>query len=189
VARIRVNIPNTVNCPHCHEPNPAQANACASCGKSLLVYIGPAEAIPRRLGLSSLMVLVAAIAPCLVVLRAEPALGVLMLLIIVPAVIRTFVAISTRKADGRPMPTDEKLATFAASLGIVWLIGVAAGIAFGGSYFVSSALIYTILSIFIFLPQSAMHDVWFMLPSMSLGLLAGLGVMYSLGRKLWRFQR
>jgi hypothetical protein len=182
----RVAIPPTVDCPHCREKNPASEDHCASCGKLLAIYIGPAETLPRRLGLGSLMLLVALVALCLVVMREEPALGVFMLLVSVPALIRTFAVVATRKADGRPMVVPEKVGTFAASAGIVWLIGLAAALAFGAVCFVLSVvwMLFTAVSPNGLPPVFFAWD-WSPVIILPLGGLAALAVIYYLGRILW----
>jgi hypothetical protein len=173
-----------VDCPHCREKNPVAAMACQACGKALTIYIGPAEAIPRRVGLGSLMLLVALVAPCLVVLREVPVLGVLLLVITVPALVRTLSAVSTRKSDGRPMITAEMLSTFGASLGIVWLIEIAALLAFGAASFV----LHSFWSIVAELWPHRFHPVdweWSLYLVIPPAVVMGVVVAFLLGRKLW----
>lgn len=126
----RIPFPPYVNCPHCTARNPAAGDRCDACGCPLTLYIGPPEHLPRRLDLGSLMVLIALVAVCLGITREVPALGVLLLAVTVPALLRTFVWIARQKGDGLTMLWPEKLGAFAASAGIVWLILVGTGAAF-----------------------------------------------------------
>ena len=126
----RIPFPPYVNCPDCSARNPAIGDRCERCGQPLTLYIGPPEHLPRRLGLGSLMVLIALVAVCLGLTREIPVLGVLLLAVAVPALLRTFVWIARQKGDGLTMLWPEKLGAFAASAGIVWLILVGAGAAF-----------------------------------------------------------
>lgn len=127
--------PELVNCPHCGVKNPAIEEDCRECGRRLTVFIGPPAKI-RRIGLGPLMLLIAEIAVCLAVLREVPVLGILMLLILMPAQVRTLVAVARRKADERPMRWEEALATFFTSMCLMLLISVAGLIAFGTTCFV-----------------------------------------------------
>jgi hypothetical protein len=108
-----------VNCPHCGAENPAREAYCCQCSKGLTLYIGPAQHLPRRFGVGSLMVLVASIAVGLGALRGAPLLGVLILLLIPPAVIRTTAVTSQRTADERPMSVDERMGVFFGSIGVI----------------------------------------------------------------------
>lgn len=181
----RITLPTTVDCPHCREKNLMSLTNCQSCGKSLLVYIGPAEVLPRRVGLGSLMLAVAVIAPCLVVLRDAPPLGAVLLLIIVPAMFRTLGAISTRESDGRPMIAAEKAATFAASLGIVWLMGLTAGLAFGAVYMIAATVLEFVAAIVPTGSPHLMSTPWGALVVAPVALLAAGAAIWFLGRKLW----
>lgn len=178
-------LPTTVDCPHCREKNLVSLTNCHACGKPLTVYIGPADVLPRRLGLSSIMLAVAVLAPCLVVLREVPPLGALLLLIAVPAMVRTSCAISTRISDGRPMISSEKVATFLASVGIVWLMGIAASLAFGAVFMIAGAAV-EFLSVI--LPTGSAHltdSPWGVIVIAPVATLAGLAVIRFLGRRLW----
>lgn len=183
--RRRITLPTTVDCPHCREKNSVSLTQCQACGKSLMVYIGPADVVPRRLGLGSIMLAVAVLAPCLVVLREVPALGVLLLLITVPAMVRTLCAISTRTSDGRPMIPSETLATFLTSMGVVWLMGFAALMAFGTVYMVAGMAVECLSVI---LPTGTPHlmsSPWGPIVVAPAATLAGLAVLVLLGRRLW----
>ena len=111
-----------VNCPHCGDENDASATTCGSCSRGLTVYIGPAHNLPRRFGLGPLMILVAVFAIGLGVLREMPGLGVAMLILLPPAVVRTAAFVTQRAEDGRPMLAGDKAYTFIASIGIMMVV-------------------------------------------------------------------
>lgn len=183
--RRRITLPMTTDCPHCREKNPVSASQCQACGKSLMVYIGPADVVPRRLGLSAIMLFVAVIAPCLVVLREVPPLGALLLFIMVPAMVRTLSAISTRVSDGRPMIPSEKAGTFLTSMGVVWLMGFSAVMAFGTVYVVAGMAVEFLAAI---VPGGSPHltsSPWGVIVVAPVATLAGLATLFFLGRKLW----
>ncbi len=100
------------------------------CAKGLTVYIGPAERLPHRFGVGSLMLLVASVGVGLGLFRALPLLGAVVLLLIPPALVRTMAATSQREGDGRPMSRDERMATFFSSLGITLGVLVCSLLAF-----------------------------------------------------------
>ena len=53
------------------------------------------------------------------VFQESPGLGILLVILVTPAVVATFVDAPTRRARGRPMTVWEKLGNFAAKAGIV----------------------------------------------------------------------
>ena len=73
----------------------------------------------RTFGLSTLMVMVALCAVFFGVFRESPGLGILLAIVLTPALGATFVKVMKREARGRPMTVLEKFGTFAASAGIV----------------------------------------------------------------------
>ena len=105
-----------VNCPHCGILNPATENTCQRCLKRLTIYIGPASSLPRRLGLGTLMTLVAVMAIGFGLFRIVPALGVLFLYLFTPATIRTLGVISQRDVDNQPLTAKEQVYVFFSSL-------------------------------------------------------------------------
>lgn len=144
----RIVIPPYVNCPHCGAQNPAAEPRCGSCGQSLTLYIGPVEHFPRRLDLGSLMLLIALVAVCLGITREVPVLGVFLLAVVLPALLRTFVWMRRAEGDGQALIWPEKFGAFAASTGVVWLIVLGTGVAFlvglalgtaGGAAFLQAA--------------------------------------------------
>jgi hypothetical protein len=175
-------MPELVNCPHCGVKNPAIEERCQECGRPLAVFIGPPAKV-RRFGLGALMLLIAEIAVCLAVLRALPGLGILMLLILVPAHVRTLVAVARRKADDRPMTWEETLRAFFGSMALILLIGVAAGIAFGTTCFAGFWGGYGLRSLW----SANSNDPlgWGFFFGVSLGSVAAFAVGVLLLRRLW----
>jgi len=90
----------------------------------------PRAGSPSSFNLSSLMLVVTLAAVCFGVFRAAPGLAVLLLIVVAPALFRTFVSGVRRKERGEKFGTAEKVLAFAGSLGIMLLIAVAAGISF-----------------------------------------------------------
>jgi hypothetical protein len=177
-----VPLPELVHCPHCGAKNPAIEEHCQECGRPLAIVIGPPAKV-RRLGLGALMLLIAEVAVCLAVMRELPGLGILMLLILVPAHLRTVVAVARRKADGRPMTREETVGAFVASMGLMVVIGVAAGIAFGTTCFVGFWGGYGLRSLW---PQPGYDGLtWGLLAGAALGTVAALFVVILLLRRLW----
>lgn len=121
---------DVVNCPHCGAENPSSESRCVACSKGLVVYIGPAQRLPHRFGLGSLMVLVATVALGLSALRGAPVLGVLILVLMPPALVRTMTVISQRDADERAMTFDDKMAVFLGSIGVMLAVLLSAFLAF-----------------------------------------------------------
>ncbi len=120
-----------VNCPHCSAVNPSQESLCRACSRDLTVYIGPAERLPRRFGVGSLMILVACVGIGLGFFRAVPLLGGAILVLVPAALVRTMAAMSQRAGDGRPMSGDERVSTFFNSIGVMLAVAIAAFIGFG----------------------------------------------------------
>src|SRR5262245_19350826 len=88
----------------------------------------PAGSVPaaRTFSLSSLMLLIALIAVCLAIFRLHVGLGILTVLIVVPALVRTFQAVARRRGRGQTMTTIDKLRAFFDSLPVVIGIELAA---------------------------------------------------------------
>lgn len=178
----QIPFPPYVNCPHCTARNPSAEERCGSCGRPLTLYIGPAEQFPRRLDLASLMMLIALVAICLGVTREVPALGVFLLLIAVPALLRTFVWIARMKGDGQPMLWPEKLGAFAASAGIVWLILLGAVSAFAFAFTVGTFAGAALQAVVIGVPGSGPIAMFISVP---FGCIASVVAGYFLVKTLW----
>ncbi|HEX8203750.1 MAG TPA: hypothetical protein VF590_24955 [Isosphaeraceae bacterium] len=177
-----VPLPELVHCPHCGAKNPAIEEACQECGRPLAVVIGPPAKV-RRLGLGTLMVLIAEVAVCLAVIREMPGLGIPLLLILVPAHLRTVVAVARRKADERPMSVEDTVGAFVASMGLMVVVGVAAGIAFGTTCFAGFWAGAGLRSLW---PQRPFDGLgWGIFTGVTLGGLAALFVIVVLLRRFW----
>jgi hypothetical protein len=64
------------------------------------------------------------------VLRYLPVLGVTILILLIPAVVRTTAFVSQRELDLRPISFDEKMMAFFGSIGVMMLVVVAAALTF-----------------------------------------------------------
>ncbi len=80
--------------------------------------------------LGSLMLVIALIAVCLGVTVEVPGLGILLIVLAAPALVRTLLNVSHSKAEGVTLTLPQKAALFLGSLGIVALIALGALIAF-----------------------------------------------------------
>ena len=127
---MRIGPVETVNCPHCGATNPAADATCHACSKRLMLYIGPARTLPRKFGLGPLMILVAIVAVGLGIFRIAPPVGVLMLFLFVPAMIRTTGVASQRAEDRRPTTLEDKAWVFLTSIGLMTAVLVSSCLAF-----------------------------------------------------------
>jgi hypothetical protein len=174
-----------IRCLHCQAENPPGSATCASCGRPLppvgdsgqdeiwWLPADRAETARRTYHLSTLMLLVAVIAVCLGVMREVPGLGVLLILLMVPALIRTLAGAARRQSRGSPMPWEEKLVVFLSSLGIVFVIGFAALIAFVTTCFPAGLVMFGV------------GWQFGLIVAVIVGLVAAGLVFYHLGRVLW----
>jgi hypothetical protein len=135
---------------------------------------GREEPARRTVQLNTLMLLIAVIAVCLGVLHEAPGLGIVLVILVIPALARTIGGARRRQALGRSMSWDERFLNFFASLGIVIVIEVAAAIAF-----VATCTPTGIVA------ANAMDLYGFILAGL-IGLAAAGFVVFYLGRALWR---
>jgi hypothetical protein len=77
------------------------------------------RASASQFSLESLMLLITLIAVCLGMIVAMPGLGVLVIIVAVPALVRTLIVGRHRKIAAAPLNLGEKVAAFLASTGIV----------------------------------------------------------------------
>src|SRR5688572_23644781 len=127
-------------CPECGAACPAQADRCWMCHGRLPdtganSFAAPAAVAEDSLGggqfsLATILLVITLIAVCLGVFRASPGFGLAMIAFSVPALIRTFVAGAQHKRAGQRLTVGDKLTAFAASMGIMVLVAIAAVIAF-----------------------------------------------------------
>ena len=110
----------TIRCPSCGGENTVGKSRCFLCGEPLAVTPGeannpwaaPAAEVnlsPRTFTLGSLMLVIALIAVCMGVLVEIPGLGVVLILVTTPALIRTLRAVSKGKQTGKPLVWWDKL--------------------------------------------------------------------------------
>ncbi|HEV3168281.1 MAG TPA: hypothetical protein VGZ22_30030 [Isosphaeraceae bacterium] len=129
--------PPALLCPHCGAERLPNSKLCWICHQPPVSTIQPedvrmASPVPpqRTFSLSSLMLLIALVAVCFGVIREFPGLGVLMIIVLAPALVRTLRSVYKGKAEGQPLSPLQKVGTFAVSMAFVLLIMLAAGIAF-----------------------------------------------------------
>lgn len=126
-------------CPQCGAACPAEADRCWMCHARLSPtdadpFAQPAAAADPlgsgQFSLATILLVITLIAVCLGVFRISPGFGLAMIAFSVPALIRTFVAGVQQKRTGQRLTVGDKLTAFAASMGIMVLVGIAAVIAF-----------------------------------------------------------
>jgi len=143
--------------------------------------------VQRTFQLSSLLLTVTWIAVCLGVALHSIGLGIALAVVGTPAMARTAVAAVRRKAAGRPMDVQEKLAAFAGSLGVVVAIGVAAGGTFFAmcwAGFFGGAMLGEAAGAKHYEPLG-----WGIVGGLALGTIAGLIVAFLVIRRLWPQRR
>jgi hypothetical protein len=119
-----------------------------------------------------LMVLVAVVAPGLALLRDIPVLGVLILLLLPAAAIRTSAAVSQSADDLRPLNLDQKIQVFFGSIGVMIGVLTLAFLTFFAVCIPSGALI-------------GFHGLPF---AIGLGGVAAIYVAYRMLRSLWPYR-
>lgn len=128
-------------CPECGAELRAGEEKCWLCRRDI-VLAEVAEASPRimpppaavgtplQFSLETLLLIVTLSAVCLGALVAAPGLGVLLLVIAVPALVRTCVSGIRSKQQGEKLTATDKIMAFLASAAIAWAALAAAGMAF-----------------------------------------------------------
>jgi hypothetical protein len=109
-----------------------------------------------------------------------PGLGLLLLVLATPVLIRVAHVADRRQAHGAPMTGGEKVLAFLGSLGVVAAVGLAAAIAFFAACF---AVCFAGLSLGAFNSRGGMG---FLFVAWACGGVAGLFVFVLLWRRLWR---
>lgn len=126
------------NCPECGAALPPGAVTCWLCRRksnSASHYSTPGTTVVRDPGagqfsLATIFLVITLIAVCLGTFHIAPGLGVLVMIVAGPAMIRACVVGIKEKRAGHPLSIGEKLVAFFASTAIVILVGVAGFIAF-----------------------------------------------------------
>lgn len=169
-------------CPECGATCPVGADRCWMCHARLpATGVNPfsppaATAAEESLGggqfsLATILLVITLIAVCLGVFRMSPGFGLAMIAFSVPALIRTFFAGAQQKRAGQRLTVADKLTAFAASMGIMVLIGIAAVIAFQIACWGTCGLIAATTPD----PSSANEEALLVL-SVGAGSLAALGI-------------
>ena len=143
-------------CPQCLSTNCAGDITCALCGhaldtamptmetgalKSPTPSISPESVNPYAppaggyspavtFRISSLLMLIAVIAVCLGVAHENVVLGIILAVVVVPALVYTFIVVEKRSARGTPMAALDKAVTFLVAIGGVVIIEFSAVVAF-----------------------------------------------------------
>jgi len=86
--------------------------------------------LPTRFSLSTLMLLMTLASICLGVTAIAPGVGIALIVLAVPAAIRTWDMVGRRLHRGVAAPTADKIRLFLLSLGLATIIGLAGSIAF-----------------------------------------------------------
>ncbi len=135
---------------------------------------GREESASRVIQLNTLMLLIAVIAVCLGVLREMPGLGILLIVLVIPALARTVVGARRRQAVGHSMSAAEKTLAFVGSLGVVAVIGLAATNAFVATCVPTGRVVG--------LGAGGLPGI---ILAFAIGLTVGGIVLYHLARLLW----
>ena len=127
-------------CPECGAALDSRESKCWLCLRKLTAepemnpYVSPpAQALavsPAQFSLSTLLLVMTLVAVCLGVTMAAPGLGVLLIVLALPALVRTVVSGLKQKQAGAPYTPSEKIAAYCVSLMVMLMVGVAGGIAF-----------------------------------------------------------
>ena len=166
-------VPEVVQCPHCWARNPAIESRCRECDRPLAVYIGPPLRLPPRIGLGSVMVLVAVAAGCLAVGRLAPVLGIVAGCVAALALLRARAAIGTEVALG-VRPTAGRRASL-----LVGSFGVAVTI------FLSAAFVFFLVAIVVGGLLATLLDMLGVFIGVVAGLVASIYVAHRLRKDLW----
>ena len=135
---------------------------------------GHEESARRTVQLNTLMLLIALFAVCLGVLHEVAGLGILLIILVIPALGRTFAGARRREALGRSMSGAEKTLAFLGSLVVVAVLGLAASIAFLATCLPTGIAI-----------SEAGHEGHGIIVGVLVGLVAVGFVLFYLGRRLW----
>jgi len=81
--------------------------------------------------ISSLLLVIAALAVCLGVWHEAPVLGIILAVVVAPALLYTSIVASGSAAEGKPMAVFQKVWSFLAAIGGVVVIAISGFIAFG----------------------------------------------------------
>ena len=171
-------------CPECGAVLPPGTERCWLCRSGTQPAVtesaspsAPAERrAPIQFSLASLMLLITLWAVVLGVFSISPGVGIGLMILATPAVIRTVILASRGRTGGRPMPVGAKVWVFTGTLGLLAIIAVA----------VSAAFVVTCFPLGLAAFGSGSELI--MLLAWVVGIAAGLLVFYGLFRwfrRLW----
>jgi hypothetical protein len=163
-------------CPECGASLEEGASACWLCRRTREAEnlhqssspAGPDKKSVGQFSLASVFLVITLIAVCLGALKLAPGLGLAVILVATPALIRACVVNVQKKRTGRSLTIGEKLVAFFASTAIVILVGLAGFIAFEIACWGSCAMIAGIEQ------NPSDHAFWI---GVSTGVLAALAIM------------
>ncbi|HEV3168280.1 MAG TPA: hypothetical protein VGZ22_30025 [Isosphaeraceae bacterium] len=193
-----VREPPVLLCPHCGAENLPESTLCWICHQPTVFRIQPedvgmAPPLPpqRTFNLSSLMLLIALVAVCFGVTREFPGLGVLLVIVLTPALVRTLRSVYQGKATGQPLTPLQKVETFAVSMVLVSLILLGAGIAF---FFTCSAVLMGGTAVSQLLSRfDADSGYGLFMPAFGIGVILGVVAAVAAGskiaRRVWKGKR
>jgi hypothetical protein len=130
------------------------------------------------------MLTVTLVSVCLGVGVMAPGLGIALAVLVTPAFIRTAIGAARRKVEGRPMDVGQKILAFGGSVGVVTVIGVAAGITFFATCwagFIGGASLGEAAGARGYDPLT-----WGFYTGVGLGIVAAIFVGYLVSRRFWR---
>lgn len=141
--------PALPRCRECGAELTSDQTKCWLCGKPQSAtnpYASPAAAADLQGGagqfsLATILLVITLVAICLGTFRLSPGMGIWVVIVATPALVRTFIAGIRQKSAGHRLTLGEKILAFIASAGIIILIGVAAVVAFEIACWGSCALV------------------------------------------------
>lgn len=172
-------------CGQCGASCAVEATRCWLCNAPLSAAIAGASGAPapaQQFSLATILLVITLIAVCLGTFRISPGFGIAVICFSVPALIRTVVVGVQNKSVGQRLTIGDKLRVFAASLGIMVLVGIAAFVAFQIACWGTCGLITAANS------RSLPSDAGFM-TSVVIGSIAALAIgiwILWLTRPRWR---
>lgn len=174
---------DSAHCPDCAAPLKSGELECWLCRRANQASDSPSSPLAGverksagQFSLATVFLIITLIAVCLGTLRLAPGVGVLLMIVAAPALIRTCIVGVKEKRGGHSLSIGEKLIAFLASSAIVVLVGVAGLIAFQIACWGSCAAVAGI-------QQKEGENA--MLIGIGIGCIAGLGTIIWLIWKTW----
>ena len=174
---------DSARCSDCGAPLNRGESECWLCRRARQANDAPSSpfAVAERktagqFSLATVFLIITLIAVCLGTLRLAPGVGVLLMIVAAPALIRTCIVGVREKRGGHSLSIGEKLIAFLASSAIIILVGVAGFIAFQIACWGSCAAVAGI-------QQKESENA--MLIGIGAGCFAGLGTIIWLIWKTW----